>query len=586
MTTMWQSLFADRCWQLEPSDRGQVDRILKTLGGPPALARVLAIRRESRDLNGLERLLICELQLEDPFLIAGMDRAVERLARGAKLGERIFIHGDFDTDGITAAALLYLGLARMADPKRIRVELEDRDRGHGLNAKVVRRILRGGFDLVITSDCGISDRDEVATLQEHGVDVIITDHHRPPQHLPPAIAVLNPKRKNDPYPNKSLAGVGVAFKLISAFYQHLDLSDRETHRYLDLTMLGTVADLVPLVANDQFENRSIVMHGLKQIASGEGNLGLRVLIERLALAPQRISVGGIGYRVAPRINAANRAGDPRVAFLLLITRNPKRAEYLAEILMDYNRDRQVAQDDLLYRIEEQLSRRDLAGDPILIIDGEGWNPGVIGLVASKLVDQYDKPVVLISIGDRVSRGSCRSIPGFDVGAALEQCTDLLENHGGHLMAAGFTIRNEHLKRFNRELVAYAHRVLSEAEEMGTPVTQLDARVEAEEIDLDLYHELQRLGPFGVGNPAPRLLLTDAILTEVGTVGGGQHLKLQVRKDGQRFEAIGFDMGGYQLSKLSRVPAVSLVFKLRVNDWGGVERVQLELQDIVSEDRKT
>jgi len=568
-------LKSSRRWKVKQPASGLVEHIAQTLGCSRALAEVLA----SRAAGEPQKLLSTNLEdLNSPEDLAGVAPAIERLERALKGGEKIFIHGDFDVDGLTSAALLYLGL-KEAGLKELKVEIEDRERGHGLNPEVAQRVIKEGFKLLITSDCGISDFEEVKALQESGVDVIITDHHHPPSKLPPAVAVINPKQASCKYPNKELAAVGVAFQLIRGLYQHLGISPAISLRFLDLVMLGTVADLVPLVKEGQVENKILVAAGLEMLASGEGSLGLRTLIEKLSLDPKNLTAGEIGYILAPKLNAANRVGDPRVAFLLLTTQNKQKAQYWAEILLDYNQDRQIAQDDLRYQAEELIRQGevDFKKDKIIILEGKYWNPGIIGLVASDLVEKYYLPTILISRGDRESRASGRSILEFDLIESLARIEHLFEGYGGHRMAAGFTIKNENIPTLKQRLREYAQEKLAD---LSGPTPVIDSILTPQEITLRLYEEVQRLAPFGIGNPEPRFLMRKALIKEAQTVGSnGQHLKLKVRADNFIFEAIGFDMGE-DISRIYGAGEVALVFKLEKNTWLGEAKVQLELEDVL------
>jgi single-stranded-DNA-specific exonuclease len=506
-----------------------------------------------------------------------MEEAVRRLLKALEREERVFIHGDFDVDGITGAALLYLGLKR-AGFRGLKVELEDRERGHGLNRGVVERAIREGFTLLVTVDCGISDPDHVAELERSGINVILTDHHQPLPELPPATAILNPRLEGCGYPNRALAGVGVAFQLLRGLYERLGI-EAEAREFLDLVMLGTVADLVPLVADGQAENKVLVAQGLRLLAEGGGRLGGRTLIERVGLDPARLTAGEVSYIIAPKLNAANRVGDPRVAFLLLTTESRERAEYLAEILIDYNRDRQIAQDDLLYQAEELIrgGAADPRQDKIIILEGDYWNPGIIGLVASDLVERYYRPAILISRGPQESRASGRSIPEFDLIASLERFSHLLLRYGGHQMAAGFSIDNRNIPPLKEGLYKYTQEQLAN---LDGPTSRIDTPLAPEEIDLKLYEEIQHLAPFGMGNPEPRFLLPRARLSAIEVVGsGGDHLKCRATVAGREFECIGFGMGRYA-SRLWGMEEVGLVFKLSRDEWLGRVKIQLELEDFV------
>lgn len=515
-------------------------------------------------------------KVNPPWAFSAMEQAVARLLLAREQGEPVFLHGDFDVDGLTGTALLYLGL-RKAGFQGLKVELEDRERGHGLNREVVERVIREGFKVLITIDCGTSDPDLIAELEARGVNVIVTDHHQPLKRLPPSTAFLNP-RADPNYPNRALAGVGVAYQLLRGLFERLGPAE-EAESFLDLVMLGTVADLVPLVADGQGENKALVARGLELLAAGEGRLGLRTLIEKVGLDPARLTAGEVGYIVAPKLNAANRVGDPRVAFLLLTTESRSRAEYLAEILLDYNRDRQVAQEDLLFQAEELIrgGAADPKRDKIIILEGAYWNPGIIGLVASDLVERYYCPAILISRGERESRASGRSIPEFDLIASLERFSHLLLRHGGHQLAAGFSIENRNIPPLKEGLAAYAREQLAG---LAGPTSRLDAVLEPEEIGLGLYEEVQRLAPFGMGNPEPRFLLPCVRLSSIELVGsGGDHLRCRLRVGEREFEAIGFGMGALA-PRLWELGEVGVIFKLGRDAWLGQVKVQLELEDFV------
>lgn len=565
-----RSLFTSKRWQLQPYSPGFAEQLSQKLDCSAAMARILAGRSEQLVEAGFG-------EVNSPQAFAGMGKAVESLLRAREKGEKLFIHGDFDVDGITSSALLYLGL-KGAGFQGLKVELGDRQRGHGLNQGVVDRVKGEGFNLLLTTDCGISDSDQVAELEARGVEVIITDHHRPLCRLPSATAILNPQLEDCNYPNKALAGVGVAFQLLRGLYEQLERR-AEVDRFLDLVMLGTIADLVPLTAGGQLENKALVAQGLRLLAEGGGQLGLRVLIQKLGLDPKRLSSGRVGYIIAPKLNAANRVGDPRVAFLLLTTESRQRAEYLAEILTDYNRDRRIAQGDLLCQAEELIrdGASDLRRDKVIILEGDYWNPGIIGLVASELVERYYRPAILISRGPVESRASGRSIPEFDLIAGLERFNHLLLRYGGHQMAAGFTIENRNIPFLKRKLREYTDQRLVG---LDGPIGKLDTILTPEEISLELYGEVQQLAPFGMGNPQPRLLLPRARLSTVEMVGSeGNHLKCLAHVGEREFQCIGFRLGRYA-PKVWDLGEVGLVFKLGRDEWQGRTKVQLELEDLV------
>ncbi|MFN4218661.1 MAG: single-stranded-DNA-specific exonuclease RecJ [Candidatus Bipolaricaulia bacterium] len=572
MSHVMQSLVYKRRWRLKDFSRERAAQIARELGCSAPLARVLAVRAPDTPAELLER-----GRLYSPWQLRGVKEAVVRIDCALRQGEKIFIQGDFDVDGITSTALLYKAL-RALGAHGVKVDLSDRERGHGLSDAVIRRLKDEGFSLLITADCGISEAEFVQSLQEHGIDVIISDHHHPPSQLPSAYAIINPKQPGCSYPNKDLAAVGVVFQLVRALYEQRGLPPQACEDFLDLVMLGTIGDLVPLVRNGCAENQRLVAQGLRRVAQGQACLGLRVLIEKLSLDPQRLTTGEVGYIIVPKLNAANRVGDPRDAFMLLVTALPSKAETLATKLLAYNQDRQIAQDDLLFQAEEQLrSQPNWQNEKLIFLAGQYWNPGLIGLVASDLAEKYYRPTVLVSIGDEISRASCRSIPGFDIMEALEKHGELFERYGGHSMAAGFSIRNERLPVLKERLCAYAREVLRDLED---PLHELEAELAPEEITLETYTDLLRLAPFGMGHPTPRFLLRSAKIIELRTVGNGsRHLKLRVAAAGKEFSAIGFSLGEFAYN-VGRAGTVGLAFKLGCDTWTGRPQVQLEIEDIL------
>lgn len=572
---LWRSRLSSRRWRLRECPAEYALQLARELRCAAPLARVLVIRAPDSPLEILNH---DASRLYSPWEMKGLKEAVARLARAIRQREKIFIHGDFDVDGITSTALLYRGLQKLGAPE-IKVELSDRERGHGLSETVVQRLIAEGFSVLITADCGISDIELVRTLQMRQIDVILTDHHHPPAELPPAYAIINPKQPHCAYPYKDLAAVGIVFQLLKGLYEQHGLPSSSCEEFLDLVLLGTVGDLVPLVRNGQAENQRLVTSGLKQLSSGQGSsLGLRVLIEKLSLDFKRLTPGDVGYIIVPKLNAANRVGDPRVAFLLLTTQDPQRADFLADTLLAYNQDRQIAQDDLLYQAEELLRQEPhWQEERLILLAGRYWNPGLLGLVASELVEKYYRPTILLAMGTELSRASCRSISRFDMMAALEGHRDLLERYGGHAMAAGFSIRNEKIPVLKERLWRYAREVLADLE---SPISEIETELTAEEITLETYNDLQRLAPFGIGHPTPRFLLRGARIKQPRTVGNnGHHLKCLIEVGGRTIGAIGFSLGEH-VELLEKRETIDLVFKLSCDAWSGRAQVQLEIEDIV------
>ena len=517
--------------------------------------------------------------LHSPFLLEGMTEALDRLQKAVARSERVFIHGDFDVDGLTGAALLYRAIRPHLPKNSVKVDVGDRRRGHGLSKPFVLRAIDEQFSLVITVDCGIGNKEEIEQLKQAGIDTIITDHHLPIGSLPNALAIIDPHQPGDGYPNKHLAGVGVAFKLVCGLYERLE-KPMPVH-LLDLVALGTIADMVPLSHDGESENRALVREAFLLIAKGAGSsLGLRVLLETLSVNSKKISAMDIGYLVAPKLNAANRAGDPKVAFLLLITEASDQAEYLAEILIDYNKDREIAQSDLIAQAEEKIREKGLnpRESGLVFLMGEYWNEGILGLVASNLADRFGVPAIVLSHGDRVSRGSCRSVGSFDISACLREHEGLLLQFGGHRMAAGFAIANENLPEFEGQLMRYAqeHRADMEIQAVST----IDTRLRLQDIDLRLFTNLTSLGPYGQGNREPHFLIEDCTFADLTLVGNRrQHLKGRVTQDGHSASFIAFRMAKY-LEEFEQAESGSLVCHVGFDDWRN--DVQIRGLDLVAE----
>lgn len=566
-----------RDWEIAPvPDDALVQRIQASLH----CARPFAILLARRGGENWEQLIDPGFRnLHSPFALRGMEEGVSRLVEAVRNEERLFIHGDFDVDGLTGAAVLYQGLLPLFPKGTIKVEVGDRARGHGLSHQFVSRAVAEGFAVVVTVDCGISNVEEIRHLRQAGIDTIVSDHHIPPPELPPALAVIDPQRADETYPNRYLAGVGVAYKLVYALYERLGRPI--PHHFLDLVALGTLADLVPLAEEGEVENRAMVREGFSLISRGEGSsLGLRVLMEKLSINSQKLTASDISYIIAPKLNAANRTGDPKVAFLLLTTGIAKRAEYLTEVLLDYNRDREIAQDDLISQAEERMAEEEVdpKGDGMIILQGKYWNEGILGLVASNLTDRYRVPTIVVSQGDRVSRASCRSVDGFDMAACLKAHADLLLHYGGHEMAAGFSVSNDVLPELRERLLSYVAE--RGPDHQPATVKWIDTEIAIDQIDMRFYTNVHSLSPYGPGNPAPLLLLAGCAFEGLAMVGARQqHLKGKVVQDGLLLPFIAFRMGRH-INTFEEARDACLVFRAGFDSWQG--SVQLEVVDLVGD----
>ena len=557
----------DGTWTLANCPPAAQAELVRTLGVSDLTAAVL-VRRGYDDPETARRFLEGEQPPHDPFLVGDMENACARLRAAVAEGKRICVHGDYDVDGIAATALAVLLLRELgADvgwhlPSRF-------DEGYGVRSETLARLADEGCGLVLTVDCGITAHEEVAEATARGLEVIVTDHHRPGEKMPDCpIVAMRPSA----YPFPELCGTGVVYKLGQALF---GIDSEIPKRHLDLVALATIADVVPLVD----ENRSLAIAGLRALAR-TSKPGLRALMQSAGVDAAAVDAGAVGFRLAPRLNAAGRLGHPREALELLLTQDEAEARRLADSLEELNRERQAVEARIVREAVAQVEEwtPELRGRPAYAVAGADWHEGVIGIVASRLVERYHRPVVLIAGGDGDWKGSGRSIPAFDLHAALGACSDLLERWGGHRAAAGLSIRPENVDPFAEAFAAHAAGVLA-AEDLE-PVTHVDAIVSREAaLSLDLCAELARLAPFGLGNPAPVLLAPGVGLAEVATVGEGKHLRFRIRREGRDGgSAIAFGQGP-RLDSLRPEGLYDVAFRLEENRWNGTVAPQLVVRRV-------
>ncbi len=523
-------------WVVNLRDKQFETGAARALGIHPLVATVLR-NRGLDDYQAIAEFLDPSVdRLHDPFLLPDMEAAVRRSLAALRSGQSILVHGDYDVDGITATALLCRFLDRLGADVSYFIPHRIRDT-YGLNAEVLAQAAAEGISLVIAVDCGITDHLAIRAATERGIDVIVIDHHEPGPQLPQATAVVNAKRRDAVYPEHDLAAVGLAFKFASALCQRLGIRQQAVQRaYLDLVALGTIADVVPLTG----ENRILARTGL-ELLSRTRKVGLQALM-RICSLDGALRASDVSFRLAPRLNAVGRMGDASDGLELLLTTDEEEAQRLALHLDTVNRDRQREQDSVLSeavrQVEEEL---DLERTPVIVMASEGWHVGVLGIVAAKLVERYGRPAVLLTSEEGIARGSARSIAGFDISAAFEECSDLLLRHGGHAMAAGLALEVANLQQFRECLNALARRWLRP--DQCVPQLPIDAEVRLFEIDGELVEDLARLEPFGHGNPQPRFMSRRVEIIECRRVGRNeQHLKLYACQDDQPMECIGFGMG--------------------------------------------
>ena len=554
-------------WTLADCPPDAADELVRTLGISALTAAVL-VRRGYSDPGVARRFLDGEQPPHDPLLLGDMGAACEQIRAAVEHGRRICVHGDYDVDGIAATALAVL-LLRELDAD-VAWHLPSRfDEGYGVRSETLSRLADEGCGLVLTVDCGITAAAEVAEARARGLEVVVTDHHRPAETLPDCPIVAT---RPSAYPFPELCGTGVVYKLGQALF---GIDSEIPRRHLDLVALATIADVVPLVD----ENRSLAIAGLRALAR-TAKPGLRALMERAGVDPATVDAGAVGFRLAPRLNAAGRLGHPRAALELLLTEDDAEAGRLADSLEELNRDRQAVEGRILREAVAQVeawpperrARRAYA------VAGADWHEGVIGIVASRLVERYHRPVVLIAGTDGDWKGSGRSIPAFDLHAALGACAGLLGRWGGHRAAAGLSIAEENVEAFGERFAQHAASVLDEEE--LEPVTSIDAIVaRGADLSLDLCAELARLAPFGLGNPAPSLLAPGCGLADLATVGDGKHLRFRVRRDGRDAgSAIAFGQGS-RLELLRPDDLYDVAFRLEENHWNGTVAPQLVVRRV-------
>jgi single-stranded-DNA-specific exonuclease len=543
------------------------------LEGWPPLIRQLLYNRGLVDPTEIGEFVYPESHGHDPFLLRDMDAAVDRVLHALRNEELIAIYGDFDVDGLTATALLLEVLRSQAFQGNVITYLPHRGReGYGLNPEAIRGLAAQGVRLLITVDCGIGADVETQLAASLGMDVIVTDHHRISEGLPPAVAVLNPKREGCPYPFLDLAGVGVACKLAEALLSRVwDLTEarRRLLPQMDLVALGTVADLAPLVG----ENRLMVKAGLQQINRGE-RLGLKCLLDQAGHAGRTIDAESIAYILGPRINAAGRMGDARLSLDLLTCTSADDGARMAAELEAANRERQVATATALSVAREELSRMEEL-PPALVLAGD-YPAGIVGLVASRLAEEYRRPSFVIELGEAESRGSGRGLPGFDVLRALAGASELLMRYGGHMQAGGFALETALLPELRDRLEAAANEQMGS--ESPPPELFLDATVGPGQVGPALHEQLQMLEPYGVGNPRP-IFYAPGLFVRDARIVGNSHLKLWLNDRSGSCAAIGFGMGVERFAFARSGARVDCAFSLSRNERNGTVGYEMMLKDV-------
>ena len=544
----------------------------KELNISPILAQLL-INRGTKEALSARIFLKADLKdLRDPYIFKDMERAVDRILKAINSDERILIYGDYDVDGISSIALLFFILKEFT--LNLYYYIPNRfQEGYGLNEKAIDIAFENNFKLIITVDCGISSIGEIRKANNYGIDVIVIDHHQPQKDVPSAMAIINPKYDTN-YPFRELAGVGVSYKVAQALYLKLKRNQDDLRNLLDYVALGSIADSVPFID----ENRILIKCGLKVLNQTDKE-GLKALIVESGVDYGNLGTKEVNFALAPRINAAGRLDDPKLALELLLTDSESKAKYLSRKLSEINKYRQDVGDNILREAREfafkQVEDED---NKVLVLASEDWNQGVIGIIASRLVDELNRPIIIISKKDGIGKGSGRSIKGFHLYKALELCKDILINFGGHQLAAGITIEYNKIPEFKSRINKIAQEFINEDE--LNPELEVDAQISLSDINVNLIKDINVLEPFGSGNPQPVFCSYKNMIYDWQLVGQSrEHLKLKIKEENKILEGIGFGLSKMGSQIFSESKVVDLAFNIELNKWNGTENIQLNIKGI-------
>ena len=554
-------------WELYNSGEKLVDEICERYNLNKVIGKIIVNRHVVNDEDVRIFITPTRDDFHNPFLFKGMDIAVDRIIKAINNKEKILIYGDYDVDGITSTTVLkkYLMDRGISVDTYIPNRLHE---GYGLNKKAIDTIKERNIDLIITVDCGISAIEEVNYAVRLGMDIIVTDHHEVGEKLPNALAVIDAKRKDNTYPFRALAGVGVVFKLIQALSIKLEIKPEEYLKYLDLVCVGTISDIVPL----EGENRTIAKLGLMLIKVTR-NLGLRELIKSSGY--KEIDSNTISFGVAPRINACGRMGHEEEALKLFLAEDLESATKITKELNEYNTLRQSTEKAIYEEAVQQIEKNHLDENNSIVLGGKGWHHGVIGIVSSKVTDKYYKPSILLSFEDNIAKGSGRSVPGFDLYEGLAKCEDLLEKYGGHSMAVGLTLKRENLENFKERFEQIAKE--KNIKEL-VPIIYIDDELKLKDINMDLVKSISILEPFGEANKVPLFLIRNLKIDSIRALSEGRHLKLTLRDENFVINAIGFELG-YLAEEYRIGDRIDVVGTLEINSFNGFSSIQINMKDI-------
>lgn len=556
-------------WQIFEPDKNKIEEIKSKYKVNQLLATILANRNILKEEDIRLFLNPTRNDFYNPFLITDMDIAVNRIIKAIENKENITIYGDYDVDGITSITVLksFLNDIGVETNTYIPNRLIE---GYGLNKEAIDKISKKGSNLMITVDCGISAIEEIEYANSLGIETIITDHHEAGNEIPKAIAVIDNKRKDSKYPFRELAGVGVVFKLIQAIGITLKLKEESYLKYLDIVCIGTISDIVPLVD----ENRVIAKLGLLLVAQTK-NIGLRSIINSSGY--NKIDSNTISFGVAPRINACGRMGKAEEALELFLSKDKNEVNELTNKLNEHNRKRQETEKTIFENAVEKIKEEHLDENKAIIVGGENWHHGVIGIVSSKITEMYFKPSILLSFEeDGIGKGSGRSIPGFDLHEALVKCSDTIEKFGGHSMAVGITVKKDNLEKFKKEFEQIATQ--SKIDEI-IPIINIDAKVDLSDIDKEMVESLKQLEPFGEANKMPVFAFKNLKIDSIRALSEGKHLKLTLKDNNYIINAIGFNIG-YLANEYRIGDKIDVAGVLEINTFNGVDNLQINIKDIM------
>lgn len=562
-------------WVYSEPEREEAASVLQEeLGIPEKIAYLLALRGIDTYEKAKSFFRPDLESVHDPFLMKDMDKATERLARAIREGEKIIVYGDYDVDGTTATSILYTFLKDFGVDVDYYIPHRFKE-GYGINIEGVEYAVRENAHLIVSVDCGITAVEETRIAKEQGIDLIICDHHNVGEEIPDAVAVLNPKRKDCSYPFDGLSGAGVGFKLVQGTIRKLGLGEQVAFQFLDLVAISIASDIVPLVD----ENRVLMREGLKRINS-EPRIGIKALLDLIQMDIGSVTTSSIVFSIGPRINAAGRMGDASKAVKLLIAETEEEANASAHELEAINIQRRnqdtKTMEEAMDMVEQQYNLDKVSS---MVLHDPEWHLGVIGIVASRLVDTYYRPAIMLSTVDGKIKGSARSIKGFNIYEALKQCEDLLEQFGGHEFAAGLTIREGNLKEFRNRIDDIAAGMLSD--QAFEPELRVDCELDLDDIDMRFWKLMSQFEPFGPCNLRPNFVSRDVRVVGVPTIVGSGHLKMKVSQNGSGvFDVIGFNMHEYlPMIRNTSEKKIDIAYSLEENYWNGRRTLQIRLRDI-------